>query len=193
MPEESLADEATRHTLKGEPMNAKRILAWSLAAGLLFLPLRASADSPDTWITTKAKIALLTTDGVSAKAVNVDTVDGKVTLHGKVSTEGEKTKAEQTVRKLDGVKDVKNLLQVVPESQRKAVKANDAEIKKAVEAALEANPSFKDVKVQSVNEGVVLLAGKTPSLEQKLKAIEVAYDVAGVRRVATEIEAADKK
>jgi osmotically-inducible protein OsmY len=174
-------------------MNAKRILAWSLAAGLLLLPVKASADSPDTWITTKAKIALLTTDGVSGKAVNVDTVDGKVTLHGKVSSEGEKTKAEQTVRKLDGVKDVKNLLQVVPESQRKAVKANDSEIKKAVEAALEANPSFKDVKVQSVNQGVVLLAGKTASLEQKLKAIEAAYDVAGVRRVATEIEAADMK
>ena len=174
-------------------MNAKRILAWSLSAGLLLLPVGASADSPDTWITTKAKIALLTTDGVSGRAVNVDTVDGKVTLHGKVSSEGEKTKAEQTVRKLDGVKDVKNLLQIVPESREKAVKANDAEIKKAVEAALEADPSLKDVKVQSVNQGVVLLAGKTKGLEQKLKAIEVAYDVAGVRRVATEIEAADMK
>ena len=172
-------------------MNTKRILAWSLAAGLLSLPVAASADSPDTWITTKAKIALLTTDGVSGRAVNVDTVDGKVTLHGKVSTEVEKTKAEQTVRKLDGVKDVKNLLQVVPESQRKAVKATDAEIKKAVDAKLEADPSMKDVKVQSVNQGVVLLAGKTKSLEQKLKAIEEAYNVDGVKRVATEIEAAD--
>jgi hypothetical protein len=55
----------------------------------------------------KTKIALMTTDNVSAADLNVDTVKGVVTLHGKVATEGEKAKAEQVAAKIDGVKSVK--------------------------------------------------------------------------------------
>jgi hyperosmotically inducible periplasmic protein len=90
-------------------------LTIGLAAALILAgAVAAQADTKDAWLTTKAKIALLT-DGVSATAVNVDTVDGKITIHGKVGTAAEKTQAEQTIRKMDGVKDVKNLLQVVPQ------------------------------------------------------------------------------
>ena len=38
-----------------------------------------------------------------------------------------------------------------------------------------------------VNNGVVLLSGKTDTLANKLRAIENAYTVDGVHRVATEI------
>lgn len=147
-----------------------------------------AADTNDAWLTTKAKIALLTTDGVSATAVNVDTVDGTMTIHGKVGTAGEKAKAEATVRKLDGVKDVKNLLQVVPEDQKKMVDAKDSDVKDRVEAALKATRTMDDIKVASVNKGVVLLSGKTASLGQALLAIEHVYTVDGVRRVSSEIE-----
>jgi osmotically-inducible protein OsmY len=44
------------------------------------------------------------------------------------------------------------------------------------------------VKVASVNNGVVLLSGKTPTLSEKLRAIEIAWNVGGVSRVASEIE-----
>jgi osmotically-inducible protein OsmY len=37
-------------------------------------------------------------------AINVDTTDGRVTLHGKVETEDEKTKAESAVKAIDGVR-----------------------------------------------------------------------------------------
>jgi osmotically-inducible protein OsmY len=147
------------------------------------------ADAKDSWITTKAKIALLTADGVSATDVNVDTVDGAVTIHGKVRTEAEKAKAESAVRELDGVKSVRNLVQVVPESAQKAVKATDRDIKDKVEASLKADPALEsgNIKVASVNRGVVLLSGKAETLDQKLRAIERAVAVDGVRRVATEI------
>src|SRR5262245_52655119 len=58
---------------------------------------RAAATS-DAWITTKAKIALLTTKGVRGTGINVDTDAGNVTLHGKVYTDAEKAKAESTVK-----------------------------------------------------------------------------------------------
>src|SRR5262245_59243711 len=77
----------------------------------------AQAATSDAWITAKSKIALMTTKGVSSTAVNVDTVDGVVTLHGKVNSTDEKARAEAEVKKIDGVREVRNLLQVVPERQ----------------------------------------------------------------------------
>ena len=52
-----------------------------------------AADRPDAWITMTTKVSLMTTDGVSTKDLNVDTVNGVVTLHGKVATEAERAKA----------------------------------------------------------------------------------------------------
>src|SRR5262245_56538867 len=165
--------------------------ARGLAAVVLVLGLAgpARAAGEDAWVTTKAKIALLTSEGVSAWDVNVDTQDGNVTIHGKVATEAEKTKAESVVRKLDGVKSVRNLLQVVPKSEEKAVKATDSQIKDRVEGAFKSDPSLKDegIKVASVNQGVVLLSGKATTLDRKLHAIEAAASVGGVKRVASEI------
>jgi hyperosmotically inducible periplasmic protein len=148
----------------------------------------ASADVKDSWITTKAKIALLTTDGFSVNSANVDTVNGNVTIHGKVETAADRTKAEDTVRKVSGVKTVKNLLQVVPPGVKAVVKAQDSEVKDRVEASLKTDAMMKDVKVASVNNGVVLLSGKTENLGEKLRAIENAYSVDGVYRVASEIQ-----
>jgi hyperosmotically inducible periplasmic protein len=148
----------------------------------------ARADVNDSWITTKAKIALLTSDGLSVNGVSVDTVHGNVTIHGKVTTAEDRTKAEKTVREVTGVKTVKNLLQVVPKSAEKAVKHSDSDVKDRVEASLKTDKQMEDVKVASVNDGVVLLKGKTENLTEKLRAIENVYAVVGVQRVATEIE-----
>jgi hyperosmotically inducible periplasmic protein len=164
------------------------------AALLLGLCLSGSpaiaADTPDAWITMKTKIALMTTDNVSAADLNIDTVNGVVTIHGKVATAGEKSKAEQVAAKIDGVKSVKNMLQIVAASKREIVDRADADVKDAVGAAFKANARVKDsgISVASVNKGVVLLAGRTKSLESHLEAVQVAYAVKGVRRVASEVQ-----
>jgi hyperosmotically inducible protein len=128
-------------------------------------------------------------DGFSVNGANIDTTDGNVTMHGKVATTEDRTRAEQTVRKVSGVKTVKNLLQVEPNDVKEAVAASDSDVKERVEASLKADDKMKDVKVASVNNGVVLLSGKTASLTQNLRAIESAYSVNGVRRVASELQA----
>jgi len=170
-------------------MSTKVLVRYLLGASLLLAtaPL-VSADANDPWLTAKAKIALLTADGVSGTAVNVDTVDGHVTLHGKVGTAQEKAQAEAVVQKVDGVKGIKNLLQVVPESRKDVTNASDDVIKDSVNAALQSDPGLSGVKVASVNKGVVLLAGKAPDVMAKLKAIELAAAAPGVRRVASEIQ-----
>ena len=69
--------------------------------------------------------------------------------------------------------------------------ADDA-VKDGVEAALKADATLKDVKVASVNNGVVLLSGKTDAVDKELKAIETAWDVGGVRQVRSEIVSSEK-
>src|ERR1051325_1204203 len=161
-----------------------------MAALALLLVAPAFAAPPDAWITTKAKLALMTTEGVSSTAINVDTVNSQVTLHGKVRSEAEKQKAESVARGIDGVKEVRNLLQVVPESREKVVQASDDTLNNEVKNKLKADKSLADssITVQSVNNGVVLLAGNAKTLSDHLRAVEDASAVPGVRRVNSEIK-----
>jgi hyperosmotically inducible protein len=161
------------------------LLVWGVGA-----PSAQAAD--DTWITTKIRIALMTTDGAGRNAVKVDSEHGKVTLHGTVDSEAVKDKAEATARTVGGVTDVRNLLQVVKESRQHSVKAADKDVKEAVEKSLKKDRSFDGVNVKSVDNGLVLLDGDTPSLDIKLRSIETAYEVAGVAQVASNIETKDK-
>jgi hyperosmotically inducible protein len=162
-----------------------------VAAVALAAPARAA--TPDAWITTKTKLVLLTSEGVSGTAIHVDTVLGKVTLHGKVRSAEEKAKAESIARKIDGVQEVRNLLQVVTPQRAKSVQLSDDALKQRVEKALQADSSLKDssISVQSVNKGVVLLAGTAKTLTAHLRAVETVAWVPGVERVASEIKSPD--
>jgi hyperosmotically inducible protein len=153
----------------------------------------ASAVPNDTWITTKIKLALLTTGDVSGSAIHVDTINQKVTLHGKVGSDAEKAKVENIAKAIDGVKSVRNLLAVVTPKHEEAVRLSDDKIKKRVETALRSQPSLKDgdITVKSVNNGMVLLSGTTKTLADHLSAIEITGGVPGVRRVASEIQSPD--
>ena len=161
------------------------LLVWGVGVG-------SSQASDDTWISTKVRIALMTTDGAGRNAVNVNTEHGKVTLHGTVDSEAVKEKAEATARAVGGVTDVRNLLQVVKESSQKSVKAEDKDVRAAVEKALKADKSLEGIKVKSVDNGLVFLDGSTTSLANKLRAIETAYGIPGVRQVASEVETKEK-
>jgi hyperosmotically inducible protein len=151
------------------------------------------AATPDAWITTKTKLALLTTEGVSGTAIHVDTVLGKLTLHGKVRSAEEKAKAESVAKKIDGVQEVRNLLQVVTPQREKAIQISDDALKQRVEKELQGDSSLKEssISVKSVNKGVVLLAGTAKTLSAHLRAVETVAWVPGVERVASEIKSPD--
>jgi hyperosmotically inducible protein len=170
-------------------------IKYSVLAVVLVIALAAPvwAAAPDAWITTKTKLALLTTEGVSGTAIHVDTVLGKVTLHGKVRSAEEKAKAESVAKKTEGVQEVRNLLQVVTPQREKAVQLSDDALKQRIEKALQADSSLKDsnISVKSVNKGVVLLAGTAKTLSAHLRAVETAAWVPGVQRVASEIKSPD--
>ncbi len=66
------------------------------------------SDQPvtDTWITTKVKAELATTEGVKSNDVSVKTVDGTVTLTGVLPTKLAVDKAVAAAESIKGVKKV---------------------------------------------------------------------------------------
>lgn len=150
----------------------------------------ASAQVKDAWVTAKTKIVLMTTDGLRTSSLNVDTVNGVVTLHGKVPTDTQREQAADAAKTVDGVKSVKNLLQVVPVSKEDMVDAADSVVKERIELAFKKNRSLakSDVHVASVNKGVVLLSGDATDIVEHLRAIETTYLVKGVKRVSSEVK-----
>jgi hyperosmotically inducible periplasmic protein len=104
---------------------------------------KATGATKDSWITSKAKIALFGDERVPGKDVQVETRDGVVTLRGKVSTAEEKRAAEEVVKGIDGVRSVRNNLQVVAASERKAVNAEDKDVKNAVERQIKQDARLK--------------------------------------------------
>jgi hyperosmotically inducible protein len=176
-------------------MRTKFRIKYNVLAVVVSVALAApvGAATPDAWITTKTKLSLLTTEGVSGTAIHVDTVLGKVTLHGKVRSAEEKAKAESVAKKIDGVQEVRNLLQVVSPQREKAIQLSDDALKQRIEKELQADSSLNDssISVKSVNKGVVLLAGTAKTLSAHLRAVETVAWVPGVERVASEIKSPD--
>lgn len=174
------------------------VIPLALAAALYLAPAnaRAADDMPDGWITTKAKVAVLSSVGTTGTKVHIDTNDGLVTLHGKVSSAEDRDAAEKAVAKLDGVKKVRNLLEVVEPKKKDAVAASDQDLERKAEQALRDDKVLKDetgIKVKSVNKGTVLLSGEASTLSNHLRAVEAVRDIPGVKRVASTIESPDSK
>ncbi|TDK24483.1 BON domain-containing protein [Luteimonas aestuarii] len=72
--------------------------------------LDRESDQPvnDTWITTKVKSSLLADSDVSGLDINVETVNGVVTLSGDVEQQSQVEHATRIAREIEGVTDVNN-------------------------------------------------------------------------------------
>ena len=140
----------------------------------------------DSWITSKAKIALFADSRVSGTSVNVETQKGTLYLRGKVDTDAAKQAAEEVAKGVDGVKSVKNELQVVPASDKKMVEAKDEDLTKQVKTRLQNDARLKKVDVR-VDNGVVTLQGKVANISDSARASQLARSVPGVRAVKNDM------
>jgi hyperosmotically inducible protein len=175
-----------------------RTICLAAALSLALAGPAAAATMPDAWVTTKVKMGLMTSEGLTlanAAEIDVDTNDGRVTLHGTVASAEAKTQAEQVARGIEGVREVRNLITVgtAPAAATGAA-VSDEELETRVKAALAEDQALKEsrIEVQSVDEGVVVLGGEARSLSAARRAIEDASEVEGVRRVRSEIESPDR-
>lgn len=148
----------------------------------------AKAGISDSWVTAKTKIALFADERVKGRQVSVATKNGVVTLRGKVDSPEAKSAAAEIARDIDGVKDVKNDLQVVPPAERKAVTTDDKAITKKVKDRLARDPQLKGAKIEArADAGVVTLTGKVSSITVSARASELAREVPGVRSIKNEL------
>jgi hyperosmotically inducible protein len=140
----------------------------------------------DSWVTSKTKIALFADGRVKGTQVSVDTAKGVVHLRGKVDSAEAKSAAGDIAKGVEGVKSVKNDLQVVTPAARKAVDASDSDITKAVGTRLSKDSQLKKVDVRT-DAGVVTLTGQVPTIVVGAKASEMARGVPGVKSVKNEL------
>jgi osmotically-inducible protein OsmY len=164
-------------------------------------PFGSAADGPsDAWLTTMAKIAILTSIGTRGSTVQVDTMNATMTLYGKVTSPADRQNVEKLAKRMEGVREVRNFLMVAPVAEENATATSDSELQSEVAVALIAAGLKKDsplsgsnVSVQSVDKGTVLLAGTANSLTAHLRAIETAKNVQGVRAVRSDIQSPDAR
>jgi osmotically-inducible protein OsmY len=71
----------------------------------------------DTTITTRVKTAMLNDPAVGGMRIDVDTFKGAVTLSGRVKSQAEKDQAIALARRVSGVTEVKDAMQILPDGQ----------------------------------------------------------------------------
>jgi hyperosmotically inducible protein len=150
----------------------------------------------DSWLTAKTKIALAADARVKGRQIDVETTKGLVMLRGKVDSDTAKHAAEDIAKKLDGVKSVKNDLEVVAPSTREAVEDKDdaitARVKERIAKDKDARLKKADIAVQT-NAGVVSLTGEVPDIMTSAQASWTAWFVPGVKSVKNDLTLKEKK
>jgi osmotically-inducible protein OsmY len=146
----------------------------------------AKTGISDAWLTAKTKIALFGDDRIKGGQVSVGTINGAVSLRGKVDSAAAKAAAASVARAVDGVKSVRNDLRVVPAEGRKAINASDTEITRQVEGRLAKDAQLTKVDVRT-DGGAVVLTGAVSSIDASAHASELARGVPGVRMVKNEL------
>jgi hyperosmotically inducible periplasmic protein len=146
----------------------------------------AKTGITDSWLTAKTKIALFADERVKSGQVGVETVQGVVTLRGKVDSDEAKVAAESVAKAVEHVKGVRNELQVVPPGDRKTTDISDKDITRQIEGRLAADARLKKIDVRT-DAAAVILTGAVSSIGVSAHASELARGVPGVRLVKNDL------
>ncbi len=156
-----------------------------------------SVGVPDAWVTAKIQSKYFMDDEVKGRNINVDTKDGVVTLAGTVETEAQRAQAEAIARNTDGVKDVREQLQVQPAAAKPDagtarplpnVVDTDAWITTKVRSRFFTDIHVKNMNVDvATNSGVVTLTGEVQNAEARTTAEALARQVDGVKQVTNKL------
>jgi len=147
----------------------------------------------DSWLTAKTKIALAADSRVKGRQIEVETMGGVVVLRGKVDSDAAKRAAEGITAGLDGVKTVKNDLQVIAPSIRDAVEEKDEAITVRVKEHIAKDLHLKDTVINvQTNAGVVTLTGDVPDITTSAQASWTTWQVPGVKAVKNDIKVKEK-
>ncbi len=147
----------------------------------------------DSWLTAKTKIALAADSRVKGRQIEVETTEGQVVLRGKVDSDEAKRAAEGITAGLDGVKTVKNELQIVAPSTREAVEEKDEAITVRVKDNFAKDAHLKNAEIDvQTHAGVVSLTGEVRDIMTSAQASWTARQVPGVKSVKNDLTVKEK-
>lgn len=154
-------------------------------------PRSVGTQVDDAIITTKIKAKLIEDPITKARKIDVDTVNGVVTLTGLVESEEEIKRAISIASSTEGVKKVVNNLKIGKRGIKEYM--SDKEITLKIKTKFLTDPVIKafSIDVDTVN-GVVTLTGIVDREEQKKRAVELAKSVEGVKQVIVNIQVKQK-
>jgi hyperosmotically inducible protein len=136
----------------------------------------------DSAISTNVKMNLIGNSEVKARRIDVDVIDGVVTLTGVVESVNEIKKAEEITLSIEGVKSVTNLLTVGKKSFSQIM--DDKFIVGKINKDLIAEPNMKSWSIDvDSNNGVVTLTGIVENTDVKNRALDIASRTEGVVKV----------
>ncbi len=174
---------------------AAMVVGATLIAGPAAVSGKATEKTPinDSWLTAKTKIALAADGRVKGRQIDVATTKGVVMLRGKVDSDTAKSAAEDIAKKLDGVKSVKNDLEVVAPSAREAVEEKDEAITARVKEQFAKDSHLKKANIAvQANAGVVSLTGEVANIMTSAHASWTAWFVSGVKSVKNDLTLKEK-
>ena len=184
-----------------------KMLAQETAAGLLGVTrvenklatkAEAAAESKDTWIGRKVKIALLFHRNVNAGKTVIEVKDCVVTLKGEASSTAQKELTTEYAKDIENVKEVKNEMTVAttpePAERTSQEKIDDASITAQVRTALSTHLSTSSIKTKVVTrDGEVVLTGIAKNAAEKSLVSKLVADIQGVTSVKNEMTIEEAK
>ncbi len=166
------------------------LLAMASGLGLACFSTRPAGDRvDDAWITTKIESKLVADPQVSAFNVDVDTLDGVVTLRGEVEREVARTEAEELARETEGVVAVRNEIRVVSPATATDEPLSDSWITSKIKAKYLVDPELNpfNIDVDTIG-GRVTLSGRVSDAAARAEAEQLARDTEGVITVDNQLE-----
>ena len=164
----------------------KTISLLSLVALLFALPLHAQDKSAgehvdDTWLHTKVKTKLATSQGAS---INIEVYKGEVQLAGFTADREAKERLPDAASRVSGVEKVYNQIIVVEPGRSAGERLDDGVLVTAVEANLADDSAGLAAAINTeANRGVVLLSGFIDSEDMRAKVLEIVRGVDGVKDI----------
>lgn len=165
------------------------LLIAAVALGMAACATNRPADEQldDGVISTRVDAKLTSDPQVNPFNIDVDVIDGVVTLRGEVTDPSAREEAEKLARDTPGVQRVINNIEIGG-SRTGGERVSDAWISTKIKSKLTADPELNSLNIDvDVRQGVAILSGKVKNEANRRHAEELAADTKGVVRVKNEL------
>ena len=160
---------------------AKRVAGVLGVANDIEVRMPSVDERPDPEIARDAVAAIKSQLPISSENIKVIVKDGWVTLEGQAEWQYQRSTAENSVRRIKGIKGVSNLIQLKPHAQ-------PAEIKRKIQEAFRRNAEVDANRITvEARGGDVILKGTVRSWIEREEAERTAWAAPGVTKVEDRI------